>query len=299
MTNLGPLTTVFTPTGPDCTSSFIGLLTDNKWLQYGVGGAASSACLPSSFRPFESYYYSPGVCPEGYTSACQAQSLVSGTKSQTVATCCPSAYSCRPNRGDDPFACWSCFDSTKTFSVSTYYFYIDPDNGQTTRVDSGTTTEAWAGNCIRGYGPIVRMAEGDTFATEAPATTTSGSTSAPTRSDSTITSPTAPVPTTSDEPNSTGLSAGAAAGIGVGSGIAAILIIGAIAFLLMRRRKRAAQAQMQAVPTAPDDSQYPQTYYDPVKVQQPPYELPQQELQPQELSNQERRPYELDASNRE
>lgn len=79
MTNLGPLTTVFTPSGPDCTSSFIGLLTDNKWLQYGVGGAASSACLPSSFTPFESYYYSPGVCPSGYTSACQAQSLISGT----------------------------------------------------------------------------------------------------------------------------------------------------------------------------------------------------------------------------
>lgn len=84
MTNLGPLTTTYTPTGTDCQSSFIGANNDNQWFQYGQP-TSTGACFPNSFEPFEGYYYSPGVCPSGYTPACSAGV---GT-STTQATCCP------------------------------------------------------------------------------------------------------------------------------------------------------------------------------------------------------------------
>ncbi|KAI1111448.1 hypothetical protein F5Y14DRAFT_464484 [Nemania sp. NC0429] len=61
MTNLGPLTTTFTPIGPDCASTFLGFNQDNAWVQYGVGGSASAACFPSGFTRAESYFYSPGI----------------------------------------------------------------------------------------------------------------------------------------------------------------------------------------------------------------------------------------------
>ncbi|OTB04777.1 hypothetical protein M426DRAFT_147549 [Hypoxylon sp. CI-4A] len=298
MTNLGPLTTIFTPTGPDCSSSFIGELTDNKWLQYGVGGAASSACLPSSFNPYEPHYYSPGICPSGYTTACQFQSLEEGdTVSQTQATCCPTSYTCRPDRGNDPFGCMLCFEESRTFAVSTYFFDTNED-GDTTRVDAGTTTEVWAGNCIRAYAPVIRIASGDVLATGTTSSSSSGETIAPTstRSDSIIPKPTA---AEDDESDSGGLGAGAAAGIGVGSGLAAILIIGAIAFLFWRRRK--ASRQFEPIPPSqPLPNQAYPSYYEQDKAQQASqsqdqaYELPHHPQQPHELPQPEQHPYELD-----
>lgn len=84
MTNLGPLTTTFTPSGAKCQSTFAGANNDNGWIQYG-NPTSTTACVPTSFEPFEGYYYSPGVCPSGYTYACSA-GVGSGS---TQATCCP------------------------------------------------------------------------------------------------------------------------------------------------------------------------------------------------------------------
>ncbi|KAI2604595.1 hypothetical protein GGR54DRAFT_644408 [Hypoxylon sp. NC1633] len=288
MSNLGPLTTIFTPTGPDCTSSFIGLVDDNLWLQYGVGAAASHACLPTGFIPFESYFYSPGICPSGYTSACQAQSSPStGTASQTEATCCPSAYSCRDNRGDDPFGCLSCFEGLKTFSVSTYYFHTNAA-GSTTQIDAGTTIAVVSANCVRAYGPVVRVAPGDIFITTTASTTSTSSSSSPTsRTVSTVVALTAP-PSVGDEQGtesspSGGLSAGAAAGIGTGCGLGAILLTGAAVLLWLRRRKRSAQNLPTAQPQVTEGFKL-----------EPGWPLPIQQTHPYELSPQsEPRLYEL------
>lgn len=49
---------------------------------------STSACFPSSWEPGTSVYFSPGLCPAGYETACS--SLVSlGSVTETRATCCP------------------------------------------------------------------------------------------------------------------------------------------------------------------------------------------------------------------
>ncbi|KAI0173328.1 hypothetical protein GGR52DRAFT_381519 [Hypoxylon sp. FL1284] len=251
MTNLGPLTTTFTPSGAQCTSTFLGFVQDNAWVQYGVGGGASSACLPTSFQPLASYYYSPGICPSGYTTACQAQiSPSSGTASETVATCCPSAYSCRDSRSKDPFACLSCFDGPKTLAVSTFFFSTNSE-GSTTRIDAGTTTVVIASNCIRAYGPIVRAASGDILATAS-----TGVPSSTQQSGLSASVPTTPVTTHDRQNSSSGLSTGAAAGIGIGCGLGALLAIGAIVTMLRRRRRRSTshlESTAQTPPTYESD----------------------------------------------
>ncbi|KAI6084812.1 hypothetical protein F4821DRAFT_242008 [Hypoxylon rubiginosum] len=269
MTNLGPLTTIFTPSGTDCTSTFLGFVDDNGWIQYGVGGGASSACLPTSFKPFASYFYSPGICPSGYTSACQAQiSPSTGTASETEATCCPSAYSCHDNRSDDPFGCLSCFDGTKTFAVSTFFFSTN-SAGSTTRIDAGTTTVLIADNCIRAYAPIVHVVAGDILITASTSIPTSSIPTPTQQNDFSATTPTTPIATESSQPSFSGLSAGAAAGIGIGCGLGAILIIGAIVTIFMRRRKSPAQFE----PTAQTPSTYQGNKLEQPQVQQHPYEL--------------------------
>ncbi|OTB08550.1 hypothetical protein M426DRAFT_317173 [Hypoxylon sp. CI-4A] len=251
MTNLGPLTTIFTPSGSDCTSTFIGLLTGNAWLQYGVGGAASSACLPASFEAFEDYFYSPGICPSGYTSACVAQYAPStGTASETEATCCPTSYSCRDNRGHDPFGCFSYFDEPKTFAVSTFLFEIN-SAGSTTKIEAGSTTQVWSSNSIRAYGPVIRVRPGDI------ATTSSTSALTPTRSSIGTTTPTAPSPVGGDEASSPGLSTGAAVGIGIGCGLLALALIGAAVAVFIRRRKRRGQTELVDQPVPNYDANKP------------------------------------------
>ncbi|KAI3318447.1 hypothetical protein HD806DRAFT_540297 [Xylariaceae sp. AK1471] len=234
MTNLGPLTTTFTPSGADCSSTFIAYVYRNEWLQYGVGGAASSACLPTNFNPYESHYYSPGLCPSGYTSACSAEvSFSTRSALETEATCCPSAYLCHEDRSDDPFGCWSCFIEPRTFAASAFFFSTD-SAGVTTKISFGTTTEVWSTNCIRAYGPIVRRVAGDI------SSVTSSTSSSPTdsRSDYSTATATAPAAIGGDRKAAGGLSTGAAAGIGVGSGLAAFLLIGTTVVLFRRRRRR-------------------------------------------------------------
>lgn len=51
-----------------------------------LGLPGSSNCLPTSWAP--SSYYSPGICPGGYTIACSTVSSVE-TVTETIATCCP------------------------------------------------------------------------------------------------------------------------------------------------------------------------------------------------------------------
>ncbi|OTA77989.1 hypothetical protein M434DRAFT_38572 [Hypoxylon sp. CO27-5] len=289
MTNLGPLTTIFTPSGSDCTSTFIGLNYDNRWIQYGVGGAASSACLPSNFTPYEPYYYSPGICPSGYTSACQAQSSPPiGNVSETTATCCPTEYSCRDNRGDDPFGCWSSFSGAKTFAVSTFSFDTD-SQGLTTKINAGTTTAIWSSNFILAYGPVVRVVFG-----EIPTITSSSSStiSTTTQSSSGVTTPTDPLATTYVTSSSPSVSPGAAAGLGIGCGVGAIVLIGAAAVIFVRRRRRRVQSEATTQPAHEGDKPQPDS-----QIQQPyPYELNGEQERPHELhAERQPHPYELNA----
>ncbi|RWA05989.1 hypothetical protein EKO27_g9116 [Xylaria grammica] len=82
MSNLGALTTTFTPPGTACLSPHVGIVTGETILQIGT----TSDCFPSSFTFDPKFYYSPGVCQAGYTDACSGAVGLPGV---TGATCCP------------------------------------------------------------------------------------------------------------------------------------------------------------------------------------------------------------------
>ncbi|KAJ8131959.1 hypothetical protein O1611_g1664 [Lasiodiplodia mahajangana] len=240
MTNLGPLTTTFTPVGPDCTSTFLGYNQNNAWAQYGAGGSSSVACLPSGFIPSYSAFYSPGICPSGYTKACYSQPFASGLVSrlETRITCCPTSFQCNYRATNDPFACASYFKKSQTFEVSVFTFLTN-SAGSTTALVGGTTTDVWSDNYILAYGPIVHIAPGDIIST---ATTTASSSSFSSSSYST-TPTTAPSDSTRNQ--SSGLSQGAVVGIAVGAVLAGVFIIGTMA-LFLRRRRRLGKARLAA-----------------------------------------------------
>lgn len=88
MVNLGALTTTFTPS--DSCSSFQGytaFATDDGY--YFVQGGLVKDCFPSDYDPSGQYFYSPGVCPRGYTVACSSMNQVD-TLTETISTCCPT-----------------------------------------------------------------------------------------------------------------------------------------------------------------------------------------------------------------
>lgn len=94
-TNLGPLTTTFSPPS-DCLSQTFrytrsDLLCGNThcgWLH--LGNASDTRCVPSGYQALSNtdLFYAPGVCPKSYTAAC-SNVITSGTEVQTIATCCP------------------------------------------------------------------------------------------------------------------------------------------------------------------------------------------------------------------
>lgn len=76
------LTTTFSP-APSCTNDFYTAPT-----YYSIGGPLASECFPSGWAS-TSQYFSPGICPTGYTEACSSLSTY-GTLVETFATCCPT-----------------------------------------------------------------------------------------------------------------------------------------------------------------------------------------------------------------
>jgi hypothetical protein len=103
-TNVGPVTTLFTPpascysvttTGadsnifPDGLSVFIGNFNGNVKGNNYIKAAKS--CYPSGKQEvnfFQNYYWSPAYCPVGHTPACSM--TVMGFESPTTASlCCP------------------------------------------------------------------------------------------------------------------------------------------------------------------------------------------------------------------
>jgi hypothetical protein len=45
--------------------------------------------MPDNFQLSSTNFYSPGICPVGYLTACQHLNVI-GTVSETVVTCCPT-----------------------------------------------------------------------------------------------------------------------------------------------------------------------------------------------------------------
>lgn len=95
------LPTTFTPASSCLSNTNIWLVYhDNKFNCFSSyacpyyflqGPLDTSDCLPPNYEDSEDTFYSPGICPSGYTSACtSAQSL--GTYAVTVQICCPTGF---------------------------------------------------------------------------------------------------------------------------------------------------------------------------------------------------------------
>ena len=165
MSRIGPLSTTFTaPSGACATSTGIHIVhcdpsnpTDGcTWWAEGPLMPEGADCYPKGFSPSmaPAPYYSPGVCPSGYTAACTSRNTID-TLTETVYTCCPTAlgYTYQCIRGPQYYwQTWlpctiSLFGSgTMTFPSATF---ID---GKRTMVTSLTNTEVGIG----AYGIEVR-----------------------------------------------------------------------------------------------------------------------------------------------
>ncbi|KAF9894069.1 hypothetical protein FE257_009042 [Aspergillus nanangensis] len=228
---IGPLTSTFTPPGSCLTDIYRYAVptlqcksgtTTNTCHYKHLGPISATDCYPSGFtaNPTATYYYSPGVCPSGYSIACS--NVVSiGATSETRATCCPSSFQCQTDT-NAPVP-WVKTDScTRTFAdTSTYIVTSVGDDTQATTI---ITTSAGGMNA---YGLQVRFQEADFI--------TGGLSSSPA---SVSASPTSTSALSSPSPSpSSSLSTGAIAGIGVGAGIGGILVFLLVAFLLWKRRR--------------------------------------------------------------
>ncbi|KAI1209944.1 uncharacterized protein F4807DRAFT_79302 [Annulohypoxylon truncatum] len=237
MSNLGPLTTVYSASGANCNSIY---MNDNGVLIYGTVSPSSSSCFPTSFVPWDDNYYSPGICPSGYTYACTAGVGNGGT----AATCCPISYQCRIGRvSSDPAACESLMLTDSSYTVSQYI-----SSGSETW--SSLVTKFYAsGNFVFAGGAIVRRASNDPgwyhidsvsgTVSELATPTTSSTTTTNSRVSSGLTQGV----TKDNTGTSTSLSTGAKAGIGIGVSLGVLVIIGIVvtAYLIGKRKRQAIQ----------------------------------------------------------
>ncbi|OCK90237.1 uncharacterized protein K441DRAFT_699181 [Cenococcum geophilum 1.58] len=97
---VGPLTTVFTPPSTCLHNLYVldgGLFPDIAFLDFFAEDCSPSSAY-TSLGSFTYDYYSPGICPFKYTSACGPTCLESPLSPlETGIKCCPSSYTCVQN----------------------------------------------------------------------------------------------------------------------------------------------------------------------------------------------------------
>jgi hypothetical protein len=222
------LTTVFTPIPDYCRTGLYRHYTDfcmpPAWSTYWYGNVG---------------YYSPGICPYGYTSA-GTPKLGAGPAVETTETaivCCPSSYTYNGNSYTS-----GCASSVPlSYSYSTSVTYISSLSQYSAYTYTWTTSDFYV------YAIQVRFAESDlSILATHPQSPGVRYTSLNNTSNSTsITS----AITDGDGKSKGGLATGAKIGIGVGVGLVVLLIAAALFFVFLRRARRARnlrQAQEQA-----------------------------------------------------
>lgn len=119
MSNAGPLTTTFT--APSACATATGLYqiwSGSDSYHYEQGPLLSRPdCYPSGYDASPSQYFSPGLCPTGYTAACSSTHVLSSVVAETAYTCCPTAavYACADSAdtlvsGQSFLGCTTVFD---------------------------------------------------------------------------------------------------------------------------------------------------------------------------------------------
>ncbi|KAH6714058.1 hypothetical protein BKA61DRAFT_55400 [Leptodontidium sp. MPI-SDFR-AT-0119] len=232
------LTTTFTPS-PSCLSYLYATSgTNNNNQPYVVVNLGPptdySTCFPSGWATNSMSYFSPGICPYGYTSACSTLGfLPTITSGETTVICCPSGYTCGtwpppwvctssfigfPSTTLDLFTTGSKFGGANAFSVQIRFQatdFVSTTNLGPPAVNTLTDTQPPG---LSTFSVQIRFQATDFVTTaylNSPAINTLTDTQPP------------------------GLSTGAKAGIGVGVaiGVLTLLLLGAL--LLWRRRRKA------------------------------------------------------------
>ncbi|KAL3461987.1 hypothetical protein BJX64DRAFT_149226 [Aspergillus heterothallicus] len=251
LTATTPLTTlsmnsIFTPPA-SCSSSwtyepqaanqvYMGLLIQNA----APNDGADPACFPPHFNKYgrktADAIYSPGYCPEGYTSA----NLVV-TQPTTTAICCLSHFTYTTEvmeYGNAVYAgCTRMLPSTTSMIVT-----VRETEGYSTQITGPITM--WAQPItveLQASDLSLFVAENTTATTTT--TTTRNITTSTTSTAASLATATTPVePTTTGTEESTdssasGISTGAGIGIGVGVGAGGLAVLGAVIVWFLRRRR--------------------------------------------------------------
>lgn len=177
MSNAGPLTTTFTaPSSCATAAGLYQIWPANDSYYYEQGPLISSTdCYPSGYSASPEQYYSPGLCPSGYTPACSSTGVVSSTATETAYTCCPTAatYTCAGAADALTSSSLPYFGCTTTFDqVLVLVSVTAVSDGSTDLVQS--TTEG-AGEGLGANSIAVRFRSGD-FSAASGAASTSAST---------------------------------------------------------------------------------------------------------------------------
>ncbi|KAJ5914858.1 hypothetical protein N7504_003741 [Penicillium tannophilum] len=239
------LTTTFTPPADCFTDSYHIQWWDGvnyytpvsatyTWWWVSLGARDWSTCFPSDFASATTSYFSPGLCPSGYTAAGLTE-LSLDSNIETRATCCPSGYNAQTGDGWPWYSSNPC-TSSNTNSDSVYVYTV---NGAVTS-ETGTFG-------IQGKGVSIRWQSTDFVSATSTSEILASATSASTSSISEATSTASTTATTTGQSTSNGLSTGAKIGIGVGCGVAAVIIIFVALLVYRRRRGRSALAPDQAM----------------------------------------------------
>ena len=82
------LTTIFTYTKDYTPTSWLYQVNIESTFYFLHGKPLEPTCLPKNQLPNDNQFYEPGVCPSGYTTACQGPAS-SGNPNEVHGTCCP------------------------------------------------------------------------------------------------------------------------------------------------------------------------------------------------------------------
>lgn len=248
-TNIGPLTAAFTPPA-GCLEQIYGTATTetrgtattgHKW--HILGGTSAGDCYPQNFVPGPTAFYSPGVCPSGWSMASSTAEIVQ-TLTESRAVCCPSGYRFNPATASESLlssvACYSSaqWPTTVTLRVP------DVENArsiQTTLTDVLIEVRAT---------PIhIRFAQSQSTSTSGtPPAQTSGEANAANNVTASLDG---------------GLSVGAKAGIGAAVGVTVLVAVAGVLVFWLKRRAAASDHKGGAGGEAGEQHAGDENAYDP------------------------------------
>ena len=89
MSSLGALTTTFTPpSGCLASTNLWQIWKTGNWYEL-LGPPDGNGCMPSNYEAGFTAFYSPGLCPSGYSAASNKTVTIADMK-ETEQVCCPT-----------------------------------------------------------------------------------------------------------------------------------------------------------------------------------------------------------------